>query len=107
MRITQVALALTLLAGPALAQASDAADRALLAALSPQMRAEVESRMRGGGQRVHEIADTILLNKISLAFATRRIVATDYAKGVAVVEAADGSLRAVRFDVLTLELRPG
>lgn len=96
-----------LLAGAeAVAQNTAALDAALLEALTPTLRTEVEARMRQGGQKVHEVIDTILLNKISLAVATNRILATDYIKGIVVVEARDGQIRVVAFDTRTLDVRP-
>lgn len=95
-----------MLSGGAIAQTMSPLERDILALLGPTLRAEVETRMQQPNQRVHEILDTILLNKISQAFASGRIVATDYIKGIVVAEGRDGSLRMYRFDVPTLELRP-
>jgi hypothetical protein len=95
-----------LISADVMAQNTAAFERALLESLTPSLRTEVETRMRQGGQKVHEVIDTILLNKIALAFATNRIVATDYVKGVVVVEASGGQIRVVAFDTQTLDIRP-
>jgi predicted DNA-binding transcriptional regulator YafY len=92
-------------AAPAAAQTMSAHERAVLASVSPALRAEIETRAQQPGQKVSEIIDTILLNKISLAFANGKIVATDYEKGIVVVEGPGGLLRVFRFDVTTLDLK--
>ena len=47
----------------------------------------------------------MLLNKISLLFASSRVTAVDYEKGVVVVETQGGALKAVPFNVTTLEIK--
>lgn len=90
---------------PSWAQTMSAHERAVLASVTPTLRTEIEMRAKQPGQKVSEIIDTILLNKISLAFANGKIVATDYEKGVVVVEGPGGLLRVFRFDVVTLDLK--
>jgi len=90
---------------PASAQTMSAHERAVLASVTPALRTEIETRAQQPGQKVSEIIDTILLNKISLAFANGKIVATDYEKGAVVVEGPGGLLRVFRFDVVTLDLK--
>ena len=80
-------------------------EQAELQQLSPALRQEVETRMAAGGQTVQGIVDTILLNEISLEFASGRIVATDFHRGLAVVEGPGGQPRTFAFDVVTLKLR--
>ena len=91
---------------PALAVAADmdAFEKAELAQLSPKLRADVEARMTGG-QTTRGILETLLLNNISSLFAARKVTAVDVEKGIAVVETQDGTLKAVPFDVTTLDVK--
>ena len=79
-------------------------EEAEMAGLSPQMRAEVEARMKRGGQTVSEILTTILLNSIKLKHLGSRIIAMDFNRGVAVVQTAQGEMREVKFNPTTLEI---
>lgn len=79
-------------------------EQAELAQLQPELRAQVEARLAAGGQTVRGILDTMLLNSISLKFATGKLVAVDWEKGVAVADGADGQLHVVPFDAKSLAL---
>jgi hypothetical protein len=87
------------------AQVATTLDQAELAGLNPQTRAEVESRMKQGGQTVYEILTTILLNSIKLKHLGSQIVALDFNRGVAIVRTARGQMRTVSFDTTTLEIK--
>ena len=50
------------------------------------MHAEVEARMKQGGQTVYEILQTMLLNNIKAKVPASRILALDFNRGAAVVE---------------------
>ena len=86
-------------------QTATTLEQAEMAGLSPQVRTEVESRMKQPGQTVSEVLTTILLNNIKLKHLGSRIVAMDFNRGVAVVRTAQGGLRAVNFNPTTLEIR--
>ena len=94
-----------LVASASYAQIATTLEQAELAGLNPQTRAEVESRMKQGGQTVSEILTTILLNSIKLKHLGSQIVALDFNKGIAVVQTADGQTRTVNFDTTTLEIK--
>jgi hypothetical protein len=87
------------------AQVATTLEQAELAGLNPQTRAEVESRMKQGGQTVSEILTTILLNSVKLKHLGSQIVALDFNRGIAVVRTANGRIRTVNFDTTTLELK--
>src|SRR5580692_3726214 len=90
------ALAVMLLAsGAAFAYDATALEKAELAQLTPQP----------GSQTVRGILETMLLNNISQLFATNRVVAVDFDKGVAVVEGTNGQVKAFSFDVTTLVIK--
>ena len=91
-------------AGTAYAFESTPMERAELDQLSPQLRQDVEARMVSG-QSVHGVLDTMLLNRVSSDFATRRIVATDFQRGDVVVEGTNGQLKVFPFDTATLVIR--
>jgi hypothetical protein len=93
------------LASAAYAQVATTLEQAELAGLSPEKRAEVQSRMQQGGQTVSEILTTELLNSIKAKHPASRIVALDFARGVAVVQLADGKMDAVTFDTRTLAIK--
>ena len=108
--ISKVAAAVALVAifsGPPIARAQVARslEQAELAGLSPEKRAEVESRMKQGGQTVYEILQTMLLNSIKLKHPASRIVALDFNRGIAVVQTADGRMESVNFDTTTLSIK--
>ena len=85
-------------------QTATTLEQAEMAGLSPQVRAEVETRMKQPGQTVSEVLTTILLNNIKLKHLGSRIVAMDFNRGVAAVRTARGGLRAVNFNPTTLEI---
>ncbi len=87
------------------AQVATTLEQAELAGLNPQTRAEVESRMKQGGQTVSEILQTILLNSIKLKHLGSQIVALDFNNGIAVVRTASGQMRTVHFDTTTLQIK--
>jgi hypothetical protein len=102
---TGAALAVMLLAsGAAFAYDATALEKAELAQLTPQLRSQIEARITGG-QTVRGILETMLLNNISQLFATNRVVAVDFDKGVAVVEGTNGQVKAFSFDVATLVIK--
>ena len=74
--------------------------------LSPVLQAEVKSRMVAPGQKVSEILDTMLLNSVSKVFASGRVVAADFDKGVVVTEGTNGQMRSFNFDPATLITKP-
>jgi hypothetical protein len=101
-----VVIGATVLGAPATyAQVATTLEQAELAGLSPETRAEVESRMKQGGQTVSEILQTILLNSIKLKHLGSQIVALDFNRGIAVVQTADGGMRTVNFDTRTLQIK--
>jgi hypothetical protein len=79
-------------------------EQAELAGLDPQLRAQVQARATGGNS-VTEVLQVMLLNNIKAKQPANQIVAMDWGKGVAVVEAAAGSMSVVHFDPKTLQLR--
>lgn len=97
--------AAVLTASASYAQVATTLEQAELAGLNPQTQAEVQSRMKQGGQSVSEILTTILLNSIKLKHLGSHIVAMDFNHGIAVVRTARGHLRSVHFDPATLELK--
>ena len=98
-------LAAALLAPVAHAQVATTLEQAELAGLSPEKRAEVQSRMSQGGQTVYEILQTILLNSVKLKHPASKILALDFNRGIAVVQLADGKLDQVNFDTTTLAIK--
>jgi hypothetical protein len=58
-----------------------------------------------GGQTVRGILETMPLNNVSALFATNRIVAADFEKGVVVVDGTNGQVRPFEFDVTTLAIK--
>ena len=103
--LNAAALSVTLLAsGAAFAYEATAFEKTELAQLPPQIRSQVEARMTGG-QTVRGILETMLLNNISQLFATNRVIAVDFDKGVAVVAGTNGEVKAFNFDVATLVIK--
>lgn len=94
-----------LVGSAAYAQVATTLEQAELAGLNPQTRAEVESRMKQGGQTVSEILQTMLLNSIKLKHLGSSIVALDFNRGIAVVRTARGQMRSVHFDTTTLQIK--
>ena len=80
-------------------------EQAELAGLTPQKRAEVESRAKQPGQTVSEVLQTMLLNGIKNKHKASRIVALDFGRGIAVVELQGGRMTAVNFDTTTLVIK--
>ena len=95
-----------LAASASYAQVATTLEQAELACLNNQTRAEVQGRMKQGGQTVSEILTTILLNSIKLKHLGSQILALDFNRGIAVVKTTSGHLRAVHFDTTTLEIKP-
>jgi hypothetical protein len=83
---------------------TEAQARAELGYLSPAVRVEVERRATGGNT-LRGVMETMLLNNVSQLFASSKVVAVDFTKGVVVVEGTNGQIRAYPFDVTTLQLR--
>ena len=103
--LTMTALAVAMLtSGTASAYEATAFEKAELALMSPQLRKQVEDRLTGE-QTVRGILETMLLNKISLQFATNRVVAADFDRGVVVVEGKKDEFKVFPFDVVTLEIK--
>lgn len=90
--------------GAVYAQVATTLEKAELAGLSAQTRAEVKTRLKQPGQTVSEILQTMLLNGIKLKHPASTIVALDFGRGIAVVKLADGSMDAVHFDTRTLAI---
>lgn len=110
MRLNYRTMALTacmavLIGAPAAhAQSSTPLEQAELAGLSPDLRAQVQSRATGGNS-VTEVLQVMLLNNIKAKEPANQIVAMDWGKGVAVVERAAGGMKAVQFDPRTLQIK--
>ena len=85
------------------AQAPTAVEQAELSGLSPEMRAQVQSRAVGGNS-VTEVLQVMLLNNIRAKHPASQIVAMDWARGTAVVELSGGGMAAVHFDPSTLQI---
>ena len=80
-------------------------EQAELGGLNPELRAQVQARATGGNS-VTEVLQVMLLNNIKAKQPANQIVAMDWGKGVAVVEAAaGGSMTVVHFDPKTLQLQ--
>ncbi len=90
---------------PVRAQVATTLEQAEMAGLTPEKRAEVEARMKQGGQKVHEILKTILLNSIQVKHPASSIVALDFDEGVAVVQTPDDKMETVKFDTKTLQIK--
>ena len=100
------ALATALLAASAgYAQMATTLEQAELAGLNPDVRAEVEARMKQPGQTVSEILQTMLLNNIKLKHLGSQIVALDFNRGIAIVRTAHGPMHEVHFDTTTLQIK--
>jgi hypothetical protein len=97
--------AAVLVASTGYAQVATTLEQAEMAGLSPQLRAEVEARMKQGRQTVYEILKTTLLNRIKAKHVGSEIVALDFNTGTVVVRTPGGRLRTSHFDTTTLELK--
>ena len=93
-----------LVASASYAQMATSLEQAELGGLTPEKRAEVEARMKQGGQTVSEILQTELLNSIKLKHLGSEIVALDFNRGIAIVRTANGEMRSVRFNTKTLAI---
>jgi hypothetical protein len=78
-------------------------ERAELAGLSPQLRAQVLACATHGNS-VTEFLQVMLLNNIKIKHEASLIVALDWGPGVAVVQQPNGALAAVHFDPKTLQI---
>jgi hypothetical protein len=85
------------------AQVATTLEQAELAGLSPEKRAEVQSRAVNGNT-VSEVLQTMLLNSIKLKHPASRIVALDFGRGIAVVETQQGGMAIVKFNTTTLAI---
>ena len=104
--VALAALTAVVVAAPiAYAQVATTLEQAELAGLSPEKKAEVQSRLGKGGQTVSEILTTILLNSIKLKHPASKIVAMDFNRGIAVVQLTDGKVTPVQFDTTTLAIK--
>ena len=74
-----------------------------LSALAPDRRAELDARMRLGGQTRREILETMLLNSLQASHEATRITAMDYPGGTVSFETRTGP-RSARFDRATLDV---
>lgn len=103
--LTALAVIVTVLAsGAAQAYEPTAMEKAELAQLSPQLRSQVNARLTHE-QTVRGILETMLLNNISLMFASNRVVAVDFDKGIAVAEGKNDKIELFPFDVVTLAIK--
>ena len=101
----RIALAAAALAMPALAQPTPAFQRAILAELNPETRAEIERRATAGNS-VSEVLDVVLLNNLQLANASgAKVVAVDFGRETAVIDVPGQSLRVVQFNRQTLTVK--
>ena len=103
--IAAVFAAVLMTVTPTVAQVATTIEQAELAGLSPDKRAEVQTRMKQPGQTVYEILQTMLLNEIKVRFPASRIVALDFNRGIAIVETSQGAMRSVNFDTTTLAIK--
>lgn len=91
-------------ASTAYAQSSTPLEQAELARLSPDLRAQVQSRAIGGNS-VTEVLQVMLLNNIKAKHPASQIVAMDWGRGVAVVDVPTGGMAVVHFDPSTMQIK--
>ncbi len=105
-RKSMIALAMAAVLAPSVVSAAQptAFEKAELAQLTPELRAQVKARL-ASGQTVRGILETMLLNQISQLFAAGRVTAVDFEKGVAVWQGPNGDIRVLPFDIATLQIR--
>jgi hypothetical protein len=103
--VTALAACGAFLASIAHAQIATSLEQAELAMLTPEKRAEVQTRANQPGQTVSEVLQTMLLNGIKNKHKASRIVALDFGRGIAVVELQGGGMTAVNFDTTTLAIK--
>ena len=102
----KLAVTAAVLIGTSIAYAQSAPtalEQAQLAGLNPDLRTQVQARATAGNS-VTEVLQVMLLNNIKAKQPANQIVAMDWGKGVAVVEAAAGGMSVVHFDPKTLQL---
>ena len=75
-----------------------------LDALSPTLRAELQSRMAAGGQTRRELLETTLLNNLQERHEAREIVAMDYRQGMVTFRTLGGATETAAFDRATLQV---
>lgn len=104
--LNKLALTAAVLIGTstAYAQSPTALEQAQLAELSTDLRTQVQARATGGNS-VTEVLQVMLLNNIKAKEPANQIVAMDWGKGVAVVQAAAGGMTVVHFDPKTLQIK--
>ena len=104
--LNKLALTVAVLIGTstAYAQSPTALEQAQLAELSTDLRTQVQARATGGNA-VTEVLQVMLLNNIKVKEPANQIVAMDWGKGVAVVQAAAGGMTVVHFDPKTLQIK--
>ena len=102
--IATTLVVMMLSSGAVSARETTAFQKAEMDQLSPNLRSQVEARMTGE-QSIRGILETMLLNNTSLMFATKRVVAVDFDKGVEVVEGKNGEIKAFPFDIATLAIK--
>jgi len=108
---TPLALSLSVLSAPALAQtatASNAFERAMLAEMDASTRSAVSGRVNSGNN-VAAIIGTILINNYEARGAKHpgralTIIAIDYDRGVAVLGYDQETFEVIKFDKKTLRL---
>ena len=108
---TPLALSLSVLSAPALAQtatASNAFERAMLAEMDASTRAAVTGRVNRGNA-VAAIVGTILINNYEAKGAKHpgqplTIIAIDYDRGVAVLGSNQETFEVIHFDKKTLRI---
>ena len=103
-----IALSLSVLSAPALAQTSPAFERAILNELDPATRADVQKRVTKGNS-VSGVIGTILLNRYQAAGpknagAALTVVALDFARGRAVLGSNLKTYEIIKFDTKTLKI---
>lgn len=108
--VAPIALNLAAVSAPAAAQPATPSsfERAVLAQLNAQTRAEVQKRAVGGNS-VMEVVGTILLNNYQKAGARNpgealSVAAVDFSRGVVVIRRAANRFEVQRFDPRTLRL---
>ncbi len=86
------------------AQVATTIEKADIAGLSPEIRAEVQKRATNGNT-VSGVLTTMLLNNIKLKHPAGTIKALDFGRGTAVIETAAGATETVTFDKTTLKIK--
>ncbi len=103
-QVASLAVAALLLgSSAAFAQMATTLEKAELAGLNPDVRAQVEARAVDGNT-VYEVLQTMLLNNIEAKYSGNQILALDFNRGRAVVKMPDESIKIVSFDTKTLQI---